>query len=612
MNQFADAKNKGNFARNEPHLLTNINSLMKVTLRLFSLSIIVFFVAIGTAQSQDRLQEKPVDLFQKIDRAYQQEDITLDQKVLYKFFPSESKDKLPGTDDVNYNSPLKCGTPAYSDFHRHKAELSPSTVNRVESTLSTSNMQASESYQSLDGHFTIHYETSGSHAVPPEDSDSDGIPDYVEEVAAAADSSYRHEVDNLSYTDPIPQGQTYDIQILNLENIYGRTVSTGGGTTYIDIENDFSEGFPPNDDQDNQIGAVKVTVAHEFKHAIQYEANEWQGETESWLEMDATLMEEVVYDNVNDYYNYIASDNSIFNDPSGGFYPGSYANITWALFFEEKFGSQFWVDVWETIKNNPFISMVDALTNQLGGPDSFNRNYIESQLWHYASGNNSAQGFGFEERQHYPTPPTSTTGNIFTEEFPIPRESSSLSLPGAFAANYFDVPLKSDLAGNISLETTSNVQNSGVGLIAYFDDGTAAPLFYPLADRQASVETTSVNWQNINELGLVLTNSSTSSADGNTIYLALGSDNFDNTLSHNYPNPFNQTTKIRFTLEEETDVQLKVFDTSGRLVKTLINEELTPGLYEPTFDGSDLASGVYIYQLITNQKQTVKKMTLIK
>lgn len=589
---------------------------MKYGNRLILMSVLIFLLS-DPVQSQDRPHTKKIDLHQQIDRAYRAGDITVDQRVLFKFFPEQAKGKLSGVDYTNYDNPLKCGTPATADFHRNKQDLSASTLQQVNSKLGSQTLQASETYQSPDGHFIIHYETSGSHAVPPEDSDRDGTPDYVEKVAAAADSSYRHQVNHLEYTNPIPNGDTYDIEIVNMRDIYGLdyygVTAPRNQTTYIQIENDFAEGFPPNDDPEgDQIGAVKVTMAHEFKHAIQYAANKWENETGHWLEMDGTLMEEVVYDNVNDYYNYIEWDTSIFNNPSGGFYPGSYEHVTWALFFEEKYGSQFWVNVWKTIQKNPNISMVDAMAQQLGGGTAFDQNFIESQLWHYASGSNAAQGFGFEEREHYPTPPVSSSGNIFTTNFSVPREPSTLSLPGAFAANYFDVPLQSDLAGSLRLESTSKAQNSGVGMITYFDDGTAASLLYPLADRQASVETSSYSWDNINRLGLVLTNSATSSSDDNTVYLALGSDNFENTLSHNYPNPFRQTTKIRFTLEEKTDVQLKVYDITGRLLKTLIDEELMPGFYEPVFDGSDLASGVYIYQLITDRKQSVKKMTLIK
>jgi len=578
--------------------------LIKYLLQLFFLSSFLLILGISTAKSQERSTPQKVNLFQKIDHAYQQGNINLDQKVLYKFFPSKAKGTLPDDDIINIDHPHKCGTPATSDFYRHRSELSASTVNRIKSVLSSPSIQASETYESPDGNFTIHYETSGSHAVPPEDSDSDGIPDYVEEVAAAADSSYQHEVQRLGYTDPIPQGQTYEIQILNLENIYGRTVAPGDGTTYIDIENDFSEEFPPNNDPDgNQIGAIKVTVAHEFKHAVQYEANEWQGETGNWLEMDATLMEEVVYDNVNDYYNYINSENSIFNNPSGGFYPGSYAEITWALFFEEKFGSQFWVDVWEVIKNNPFISLVDAITTQLGGPDSFNRNYIESQLWHYASGNNANQGFGFEERALYPTPNTSEN---FTGDVSQPADTLNV-----LSAKYFE-SAPSPFPGNIAFNLSELLDpHAGMGVLAFFNDGGVEPLIIYNNQQESVFSETNWSWDEIEKLGIVAANGS---YQQQTKY-ALGIQSIDPQMvriEQNFPNPFREQTTIRYSIPEQKDVQLEIFDVLGRKVATLVNGSKTEGIYKETFDGRNYASGIYFYRIILDGKVTTKKMTLIK
>nr|NIT61942.1 T9SS type A sorting domain-containing protein [Fodinibius sp.]NIV16551.1 T9SS type A sorting domain-containing protein [Fodinibius sp.]NIY30522.1 T9SS type A sorting domain-containing protein [Fodinibius sp.] len=457
---------------------------------------------------------------------------------------------------------------------------------------------------SPDGYFSIHYETSGTHAVPPEDSDSDGIPDYVEEVAAAADSSYRHEVNQLGYTDPIPQGQTYDIEIQNLENIYGRTIAPGTGETYIQIENDFSEGFPPNDDPEgNQVGAIKVTVAHEFKHAVQYEANEWEGETGLWLEMDATLMEEVVYDNVNDYYNYIASESSIFNDPSSSFYPGSYSDITWALFFEEKFGSQFWVDVWETIKNNPFIAMVDAITTQLGGTDSFNRNYIESQLWHYASGNNATQDFGFEERSFYPTP--SITKNYRGD---VTQPTDTLNI---LSAKYFE-SAQSPFPGGIAFSLSELLNpRAGLGVLAYFKDGRIEPLIIYNGQQESVSSETNWRWDEIEKLGVVATNGS---YQQRTRY-ALGIKSIDPQIvrvEQNYPNPFNKQTTIRYSIPEQKEVQLEIFDVLGRKVATLVDESQTEGIYKETFSGQNYASGIYFYRIILDGKVTTKKMTLVK
>jgi hypothetical protein len=561
----------------------------------------------STVQSQDRPEKQRGNLHQKIERAYLQGDLSLDQKVLYKFYPAEAKGKLTDTENINYDTPLKCGTLATSDFHRHKSELSPSTLSSIQAKLDTPNMQASETYQSPSGNFSIHYETSGAHAVPPDDTDSDGIPDYVEEVAAAADSSYRHQVQRLGYTDPIQQGQTYDIEIVNMRDIYGidyyGATATRNQTTFIQIENDFSEGFPPNDDNNNQIGAVKVTVAHEFKHAIQYEANQWGGETGLWLEMDGTLMEEVTYDNVNDYYNYIVWESSIFNNPSGGFYPGSYEHVSWALYFEEKYGSQFWVDVWKTIKNNPNISMVDALTQQLGGPSSFNQNYIESQLWHYASGNNASSEFGFEERTFYPTPNISKN---FNGDISQPADTLN-----KLSAKYFE-SAPSPFPGGIAFNLSNLVDpKTGLGVLGYFTDGSIEPLIIYNGQQESIYTETDWRWDEIDRLGIVAANGSYQK--WTKYVLAVQSTNPQIVrIEQNYPNPFNKQTTIRYSIPEPKDVRLEIFDILGRKVATLVDETQPKGIYKETFDSQGYASGIYFYRIILDGEVTTKKMTLIK
>ncbi len=68
-------------------------------------------------------------------------------------------------------------------------------------------------------------------------------------------------------------------------------------------------------------------------------------------------------------------------------------------------------------------------------------------------------------------------------------------------------------------------------------------------------------------------------------------------LDQNYPNPFNPHTTIRYTLEEEGRVRLVVFDRTGRIVKTLINQNQTAGSKSVVFTAEELASGIYIYRL---------------
>jgi photosystem II stability/assembly factor-like uncharacterized protein len=89
-------------------------------------------------------------------------------------------------------------------------------------------------------------------------------------------------------------------------------------------------------------------------------------------------------------------------------------------------------------------------------------------------------------------------------------------------------------------------------------------------------------------------------------------------LSQNYPNPFNPTTLIRINVgktengKQKTVTELAVYDIAGRLIQTLVKEELQPGTYEVTFDGSALTSGVYFYQLRTDNFVQTKKLVLMK
>jgi uncharacterized lipoprotein YddW (UPF0748 family) len=83
-------------------------------------------------------------------------------------------------------------------------------------------------------------------------------------------------------------------------------------------------------------------------------------------------------------------------------------------------------------------------------------------------------------------------------------------------------------------------------------------------------------------------------------------------LQQNYPNPFNPTTNIKFSLEKSGPAKLIVYDIMGREMETLVNENLSSGIHEVTFNASNYSSGVYYYKLQSNNLLQVKKMILIK
>ena len=94
---------------------------------------------------------------------------------------------------------------------------------------------------------------------------------------------------------------------------------------------------------------------------------------------------------------------------------------------------------------------------------------------------------------------------------------------------------------------------------------------------------------------------------------------FVNKLEGNYPNPFNPTTTIKYSIAERGQVSLKIYNAAGQLVRTLINEQQAPqqGGFSKVWNGMSeqgqpVASGVYFYQLTSKNFSQTKKMVLLK
>ena len=83
-------------------------------------------------------------------------------------------------------------------------------------------------------------------------------------------------------------------------------------------------------------------------------------------------------------------------------------------------------------------------------------------------------------------------------------------------------------------------------------------------------------------------------------------------LAQNFPNPFNPSTTIQFTLPQDDVVRLKVYDASGREVQTLVNGRTSKGTHSVQFNAANLSSGVYLYRLETSTFSETKKMLLVK
>jgi hypothetical protein len=83
-------------------------------------------------------------------------------------------------------------------------------------------------------------------------------------------------------------------------------------------------------------------------------------------------------------------------------------------------------------------------------------------------------------------------------------------------------------------------------------------------------------------------------------------------LGQNYPNPFSGTTTIKFCVAYKTRVILKVFDSEGKMIRQLLDDEKEPGTYKTDFDASSLSEGIYTYKLQVGDFLSTKRMTVLR
>jgi aminopeptidase N len=146
-----------------------------------------------------------------------------------------------------------------------------------------------------------------------------------------------------------------------------------------------------------------------------------------------------------------------------------------------------------------------------------------------------------------------------------------------------------------------NFIDTGDTLITVWNDQQFQTFTFDLAELIDSVEFDPNNWvlKKINMVTGIIENTG-----------GIVPNNFN--LSQNYPNPFNPSTTIEFSLPKSEFVSLKVYNILGEEITTIISKKLVAGNYTYHFDGSNLASGIYMYRIEAGKYQDIKKMVLVK
>jgi hypothetical protein len=518
---------------------------------------------------------------------------------------------------------MKCLTPLLLEAE----ELGIDTEEILDAGMTVESVQNDEfKFISPMGLFEISYYLGGTHAIDPVDSDANGIPDYVEITAAAADSSFRHMVNTLGFKNPFPaKNMPIRINIRSLSSgVYGFVSSFTLPTAAISVQANYDRPqFNKNDDDNKPIGALKVTVAHELKHILQSVIIAPGMNPYSWIEMDATLMEEIVYDNVNDYYNYLNNSQSVFANPSRTVIPGNYYHSSWALYFAERFGMDYWVDVWSRIEAQlPVpnkLSAMEYIAAQRGTTmaQEVTRNY----LWHLASGANKRDGYGFSEGAKYPNIKVDTTIVSPGVDVEIAVNLTQNYSARFFMLNYSNKTWEEDEGIRIYFKSNSGNQQFNVGLLAFYNDGTVEE-FIPVRTSETELITTpSFDYERLQKLGIAMVNTGGVSTSGMLSFkqqlgVNLVESNPDvpyhTTVLPNYPNPFNPSTSIPIELARSGNVTVEVVDLLGRRVAVLADGFKSAGRHVLLFEAGGLSSGMYIVRMRSDAGVVSRKVMLLK
>jgi len=377
-----------------------------------------------------------------IEKDFEIGKISFDQKALYQIYAIFLKDELPDEYQITGPKDFVCGTPIILEVKRNWEKLSLQTQAKISLILARPTRQYY--YDTPEGHFKIHYNTSGEYPVynPGEDiNPADGIPDYINRVAEYMERAWSFEIDSLGYDAPPSDGTLggdlrYDVYI---REPFGFTVPEDSSgqypgrwcsyTSYVIIGNDLRIGRYPDD----PLPFLKATTAHEFFHSCQmaYNACGWTEDYTSWLfESGSNWIEEYVWDDLNDVYYYF---NSLYPVPEKSLYYENgrhmYASWVWGKFLEERYNIKIIKEIWLQYINTYGVAACDSVLKRYGS--DVNAEFKDYSVWNWIT-NYRDDGNHFSEASFFPD----TVVNVAQHQtYPV-SSTISLKSPESLGANY--------------------------------------------------------------------------------------------------------------------------------------------------------------------------------
>ena len=462
------------------------------------------------------------------------------------------------------------------------------------------------------GHFMIHYDIQGNAAPDLTDVDGNGVPDYVDEVGIIADSTRYVLVDIMGFREEIDDSDgIYDIYIdQRCDGCYGVNTPDApyGNGSYITIDNDYSEGY-----YTSGIVTMRLTVAHEFFHAIQRAYKAPTADDKFFYEMTSTWIEDIIVPDGNDYLYFITN---LFNNPEQRW--DNVQGYSLALFghylstqFEENIQSQkestIIRKVWEELSNieSPFLILNDILQSsynssfQYAWMDFMSRNFFNDI---YTDMDNDIFFYIDQANEICTSPVTSAVfiDNDDSYNSEIVIENSNLSIQ--------TIKSKEDAVISVNLFQEGD---GYLGNIVYMLNNQN---FYALAPNNSS-EIHISQFQDNDLIYLIYI----SPESGLSLNLEIEVDIIpeQSLLLGMYPNPIfsGDAPVLEVDIHTEIIPQIIIYNMLGsEIVRTdfgLVNQGRHELSLSPMLD-TKLSSGVYIIDLILDEKFFTRKLTVIK
>ena len=562
----------------------------------------------------------PLQAKTRIEAAYAAGELDLETALIYQVLSVRAPDQLPAVYRESGERAV-CGTPHLVQAMSAAPELSAEFRMRL-GKLAQRRPDVQHNLLSPSGRFRVHYDTQGVNAVSPTDDDANNIPDYIDLTMAVLDSIWVLEIEQLGYNPPpsdngLGGGDEYDAYVVELNGSYygfAYPQTAGAITThsYLEIDNDFTD---PGYKQTRGLDALRVTIAHEFHHAIQFgyyakfDGSWWQESTSTW-------MEEVAYPHIDDYLQYLTY---FLSEPQRAFNSGvyrslhTYGSAIFSYFLDQRYGRALNRQIWEEVgrRESVHLDHFDRVLRQVE-PGGLGVAVGEFAVWNYFTNNRHRDQF-YTEGDKYPTVPTR---DIAVAAEAVSRDTSLIHA-----------------TGSVYLRLQPHLRPGGVNLFWDADQGAWRRHLLLIGPDSVAVQAVSeptvqvIDWDRFDEIVLVASSAERTGLAYQHFFTA----QFDPSLTDpgqsaplatllqpNYPNPFrpgqHQHTRLAFDLAfPSRKTRLALFTANGTLVWEQDLGERRADEHAVLWDGRNaaghpVASG--IYHLLLEADGTAAKRTI--